>query len=113
MESINLCLKAVAKPGDAIAVESPVFYGFLQILESLGMKALEIPTHPRDGISVTSPTPTAKRCGIGFQFHNWIFLRRNGYGSFPGRHSVLQRTLPNDRRRAESSSSVTLHRLTP
>jgi DNA-binding transcriptional MocR family regulator len=52
MESINLCLKAVAKPGDAIAVESPVCFGFLQILESLGMKALEIPTHPRDGISL-------------------------------------------------------------
>jgi DNA-binding transcriptional MocR family regulator len=52
MESLNLCLKAVAKPGDVIVVESPVFYGFLQILESLGMKALEIPTHPRDGVSL-------------------------------------------------------------
>jgi DNA-binding transcriptional MocR family regulator len=51
-EAINLCLRAVAKPGDVIAVESPTWYGSLQSIESLGMKALEIPTHPRDGISL-------------------------------------------------------------
>jgi DNA-binding transcriptional MocR family regulator len=51
-EAMNLCLRAVAKPGDTIAVESPTYYGILQIIESLGMKALEIPTHPRDGISL-------------------------------------------------------------
>jgi DNA-binding transcriptional MocR family regulator len=54
MEAINLCLKAVAKPGDTIAIESPVYYGFLQVLESLGMRALEIPTHPREGVSLAA-----------------------------------------------------------
>jgi DNA-binding transcriptional MocR family regulator len=52
MEAINLALRAVAKPGDTIALESPTYYGFLQILEALGMRALEIPTHPRTGISL-------------------------------------------------------------
>jgi DNA-binding transcriptional MocR family regulator len=52
MEALNLCLRAVAKPGDTIAIESPTFYGILQAVESLGMKALEISTHPRDGISL-------------------------------------------------------------
>lgn len=52
MEALNLALRAVAKPGDVIAVESPTFFGFLQIIESLGMKAIEIATHPRDGIAV-------------------------------------------------------------
>lgn len=51
-EAMNLCLRAVAKPGDTIAVESPTYYGILQIIESLGMRALEIPTHPRDGVSL-------------------------------------------------------------
>lgn len=51
-EALNLALRAVAKPGDTIAVESPTFFGILQILESLGMKALEIPTHARDGLSI-------------------------------------------------------------
>ena len=51
-EALNLALRAVAQPGDTIAVESPTFYGLLQTLESLGLKALEIPTSPRTGISV-------------------------------------------------------------
>jgi DNA-binding transcriptional MocR family regulator len=52
MEALNLCIRAVAKPGDTIALESPTYFGLLQICESLGIKALEIPTHPRDGISL-------------------------------------------------------------
>ena len=52
MEAINLALRAVTQPGDTVALESPTYYGFLQILQSLGLKALEIPTHPRTGISL-------------------------------------------------------------
>lgn len=52
MEALNLCVRAVARPGDTIAIESPTYFGILQIIESLGMKALEIPTDPRSGISL-------------------------------------------------------------
>jgi len=52
MEALNLCVRAVARPGDTIALESPTYFGLLQILESMGVKALEIPTHPREGISL-------------------------------------------------------------
>ncbi len=52
MEALNLSLRAVAKTGDTIAIESPTYYGILQVIESLGMKALEIPTCPRDGICI-------------------------------------------------------------
>jgi len=52
MEALNLCLRVVAKPGDTIAIESPTYFGVLQCIESLGLKALEIPTHPRDGLSL-------------------------------------------------------------
>jgi len=51
-EALNLCLRAVASPGDTIVLESPTYFVLLQIIESLGMKALEIPTHPRTGLSV-------------------------------------------------------------
>ena len=51
-EALNLALRAVAAPGDTIALESPTYVALLQLIESLGMKALEIPTHPRDGISL-------------------------------------------------------------
>ncbi|MBO1110664.1 PLP-dependent aminotransferase family protein [Bordetella petrii] len=52
IEALNLALRAVARAGDTIAVESPVYFGLLQVLESLGMRALEIPTSPQHGISV-------------------------------------------------------------
>lgn len=51
-EALVLSLRAVAKAGDVIAIESPTFYGILQTIESLGMKALEIPTHPRNGVDL-------------------------------------------------------------
>jgi DNA-binding transcriptional MocR family regulator len=52
MEALNLGLRAVARPGDVIAIESPTYFAFLQIIESLGMKAIEIPTHPRHGMDL-------------------------------------------------------------
>ncbi|MCC3262724.1 aminotransferase class I/II-fold pyridoxal phosphate-dependent enzyme, partial [Paenibacillus polymyxa] len=52
IEALNLALRAVARPGDTIAVESPAYFGLLQILESLGMRALEIPTSPQHGLSI-------------------------------------------------------------
>lgn len=52
LESISLCLRTVTKPGDVVALESPTYYGFLDILENLGLRALEIPTHPRTGLSL-------------------------------------------------------------
>jgi DNA-binding transcriptional MocR family regulator len=52
MEAVNLCVRAVAAPGDTIAVESPTYFALLQVFESLQIKALEIPTHPREGISL-------------------------------------------------------------
>lgn len=51
-EALGLALRAVAAPGDVVAVESPTFYGLLQLIDAHGLKALEIPTHPRDGISL-------------------------------------------------------------
>ena len=50
-EALGLCLRAVTKPGDTVAVESPAYYLMLQLLETLGLKALEIPTDPRTGMS--------------------------------------------------------------
>lgn len=52
LESIVLCLRAVTRPGDIVALESPTYFGVLEILEKLHLRALEIPTHPRSGISL-------------------------------------------------------------
>jgi DNA-binding transcriptional MocR family regulator len=52
IEALNLALRAICQPGDIVAVESPTFYGLLQVLEALGLRVLEIPTSPRTGISI-------------------------------------------------------------
>jgi DNA-binding transcriptional MocR family regulator len=52
MEAMYLALKSVAGPGDTIALESPTYFHLLQTVESLGMRALEIPSHPRVGMSL-------------------------------------------------------------
>lgn len=51
-EAVYLSLKAVTQPGDTVAIESPTYYGLLDAFETLHLKALELPTHPRDGISL-------------------------------------------------------------
>lgn len=50
LEAVSLCLRAVASPGDAILVESPVFHCFLQLIEDLNMYVVELPGCPETGI---------------------------------------------------------------
>ncbi|HVN54583.1 MAG TPA: PLP-dependent aminotransferase family protein [Anaerolineaceae bacterium] len=52
VEALSLSLKAVCKPGDLVAIESPTYFVILQALEILGLQALEIPTHHRTGMSL-------------------------------------------------------------
>jgi DNA-binding transcriptional MocR family regulator len=51
-EAIHLCLLAVARPGEAIAVESPAYYGTLQTVEALGLKVIEVPCQPETGMDL-------------------------------------------------------------
>ena len=51
-EALHLALRSVCKPGDLVAIETPTFFGILQILEALGLQALEIPCHPQEGMSL-------------------------------------------------------------
>jgi DNA-binding transcriptional MocR family regulator len=51
-EAFNLSVRAVARPGDIIAVESPGCYRLLQALETLGMRAVEIPHVAGRGMSL-------------------------------------------------------------
>lgn len=63
-EALGLCLRAVTKPGDTVAVESPGYYLMLQLLETLGLRALEIPTDPRHGLSVEALELASRHGGI-------------------------------------------------
>lgn len=50
MEALNLALQAVARPGAVVAIESPAFYGALQAIERLGLRAVEVRTDPVEGV---------------------------------------------------------------
>ena len=50
--ALSIALLSVCKPGDIIAVESPSFYGTMQLLRGFDIKAIEIPTDPQTGISI-------------------------------------------------------------
>jgi DNA-binding transcriptional MocR family regulator len=74
-EALILSLRAVTKPGDIVAVESPTYFGVLQALDGLGLKALEIPTHPRDGLDLAALGAAMRRhriaaCVVTPNFHN-------------------------------------------
>lgn len=51
-EALNLCLQAVTQPGDVVAIESPTFYTALQVLERLGLQAVEVRTDPVEGVDL-------------------------------------------------------------
>ncbi len=60
-EALSIALQCVAKAGDVIAVESPAFFGILELIESLGMMALEIPLCPEEGIGINDLTTAIKK----------------------------------------------------
>jgi DNA-binding transcriptional MocR family regulator len=63
-EAVNLCLRAVTKPGDTVIIETPTFYGLLQSIEALHLRALEIPTHPRTGICLDALAIALKKTRV-------------------------------------------------
>jgi DNA-binding transcriptional MocR family regulator len=52
IEAVTLALQATCRPGDTVAIGSPVYYTFLHSIQWMGLKVLEIPSTPRDGINL-------------------------------------------------------------
>ncbi|PMJ90640.1 PLP-dependent aminotransferase family protein [Vibrio sp. 10N.261.55.A7] len=49
-QAISLALRALTNKGDIIAVESPCYFGNLLLIESLGLKVIEVPSCLETGI---------------------------------------------------------------
>lgn len=47
-----LALMATCKPGDNVVIESPGFYGVIQLLDQLGLSAIEVPSHSETGLNI-------------------------------------------------------------
>jgi DNA-binding transcriptional MocR family regulator len=50
-EAIALALRTVCPPNSAVLVESPTYYGILEMIENLGLRVVELPTDPQTGVS--------------------------------------------------------------
>jgi len=75
LEAITICLKAVTKHGDIVAVESPNYFGIFQAIESLGLKVVEISSDPVTGLDLDClqsvlKTSDVKACVVIPNFNN-------------------------------------------
>jgi DNA-binding transcriptional MocR family regulator len=75
LEGLNLCLQAVTQPGDTVLIGSPTFYAALQSIERNGLKAVDVPCHPRDGIDLAAMERALKQhkpkaCWLMTNFQN-------------------------------------------
>lgn len=52
VEAVTLALQAVCRPGDTVAIASPVYYTFLNSIQWMGLRVLEIPATPGEGMSL-------------------------------------------------------------
>jgi len=50
MEALYVALRSVTRPGDTVAIASPTYYCFLQLLENLGLRVIEAPSRPGEGV---------------------------------------------------------------
>jgi DNA-binding transcriptional MocR family regulator len=52
MEALVFCLKSVTQPGDTIAIDQPTYFGIFNVMNSLGLKVMEIPHDPVSGLNL-------------------------------------------------------------
>ncbi len=60
-EALSIALQCVAQKGDIIAIESPCFFGMVELIETLGMKAVEIYTCTENGVCLDELTIALQR----------------------------------------------------
>lgn len=71
--AIAMALSVTTKRGDTVAVESPVYFGMLQLANSLGLRVLELPTNPVTGIDLDAlkgVLPQINACLLISNFNN-------------------------------------------
>jgi len=75
VEALSLCIQAVTKPGDTVAIESPTYFAIFQLMEAHGLNVVEIPTDPVAGIDIeyleqAIPKFNIKACLFVSNFNN-------------------------------------------
>jgi len=61
MDAISFCILSLAKKGDTIAVESPTYFGILQLAKNMGLHVIELPTNPITGVELDALEKAMKK----------------------------------------------------
>ncbi|MFV0437434.1 MAG: PLP-dependent aminotransferase family protein [Desulfopila sp.] len=51
-EAVFLALKVICRPNDTVAIGSPVYFNFIEMLKMLELKVVEIPNSPTEGLQL-------------------------------------------------------------
>ncbi|MFA9188684.1 PLP-dependent aminotransferase family protein [Flavobacterium sp. FBOR7N2.3] len=73
LNALFYSLISVTNPGDTVAIETPVYFGILQMIKSLGLNIIELPSHPVTGVSIADlkkVLPKIKACCFVTNFNN-------------------------------------------
>ncbi|GAK86785.1 transcriptional regulator GntR family domain [Vibrio ponticus] len=75
LEALNLSMQVVTKPGDTVVIEMPTFYGALQCVERLGVKAIPLKLHNNQSSALAQLEQTFTQhnvtaCWLMSNFHN-------------------------------------------
>lgn len=87
MEALSLAVNATTRPGDGIALETPTFYNLYPMLENMGRRIVEIPTHPRTGMCLDILQKHIDEGAV------------SAVVTIPSGHNPLGFTLPEDKRK--------------
>ena len=90
MEALALSLGAVAGPGDTVIVESPAFFGVLQLLEVMNLRVLEVPSRPRTGVCLDDLAAVLREHGRARRIAACLLT--------PNYHNPLGGTVPEEKK---------------
>lgn len=76
-EAMLLALRATTKRGDLVAVETPTYFGILHLVRDLGLRVIEVPVCPREGMMLDALETALKKhpitaCVVQPNFQNPI-----------------------------------------
>lgn len=50
LEALHVAVRSLVRPGDNVLIQAPSYFCFQQLLETQGVRSIEIPSHPRHGV---------------------------------------------------------------
>ncbi len=51
-EAVYIALRSICNSGDTLAIGSPIYFNFIEMIKELGLKVIEIPSSPKDGMNI-------------------------------------------------------------